>query len=118
MKDKSAASEARHMNAKTPIHCLIGYGLPDRLTAAPDTITKLVASLNAGGINTVVAAADRSKFRGHSAGNMNQWFRKYGYPLSQVESFQLELAWSRVREEGYISKTASTLADALKPFIH
>ncbi|MGD8344677.1 MAG: hypothetical protein PVI38_18035 [Desulfobacterales bacterium] len=112
MKDKSAAVEAGNLNAGAPIDCLIGYGLPDRMTASPDTITCLVSWLNTGGLRTVVAADDRSKFRGHSAGNMNQWFRNQGYPFSQVESLQLELSWSGVREEGCISKTAAILAAA------
>ena len=112
MKDESAASEARHMKIKTPIHCLIGYGLPDRLTAAADTITKLAAVLSAAGLNTVVAADRSSKFRGYSANNMNQWFRKNRYPLARLESWQLELSWSGVREEAYISKTAAILAAA------
>jgi hypothetical protein len=114
MKDKSAAVEAGKINAGAPIDCLIGYGLPDRMTAEPKTIACLVSLLNSGGLRTVVAADDRSKFRGRSTGNMNQWFRNNGYPLSQVESLQLELSWSGVREEGCISKTASTLAAALK----
>lgn len=117
MRDESAVAEARHTNAKTPIHCLIGYGLPDRLTAAAETITRLAARLNAGGLNTFVAADRRSKFRGYSANNMNQYFRINHYPLARLESWQLELAWSGVREEGYISKTAAVLADALKPFM-
>jgi hypothetical protein len=118
MKDKSAAVEAGNIDVAAPIACLIGYGLPDRLTANPDTIACLVSWLNTGGLRTVVATDGRSKFRGHSAGNMNQWFRNNGYPFSHVESLQLELAWSGVREEGYISKTAAALADALKQLIH
>ena len=114
MKDQSAAVEARHMKCKSPLHCLIGYGLPDRLTADADTITHLTAGLNAGGLNTVVAVDERSKFRGHSSYNMNQWFRKNHYPISRVASFQLELSWSGVREEGYLSKTAAALSNALK----
>jgi hypothetical protein len=117
MKDKSAAVEASNLNAGAPIDCLIGYGLPDRMTASPDTITCLMSWLNTGGLLTVLAADGRSKFRGHSAGNMNQWFRKNGYSFSQVESLQLELSWSGVREEGYISKTAAILAAALKQLI-
>ena len=38
MKDKSATVEAGKMNAGASIDCLIGYGLPDRMTASPDTI--------------------------------------------------------------------------------
>ena len=117
MKDKSATLEAGKINAGAPIDCLIGYGLPDRMTADPNTIACLVSSLNSGGLRTVVAADERSKFRGRSTGNMNQWFRNNGYPLSQVESLQLELSWSGVREERCISKTASTLAAALKKLI-
>ncbi|MGD8962303.1 MAG: hypothetical protein PVH43_07295 [Desulfobacterales bacterium] len=116
MKDKSAVVEASNLNSAAPIDCLIGYGLPDRMTADPDTIAGLVSWLNSGGLHTVVAADGRFKFRGHSAGNMNQWFRTNGYSFSQVESLQLELSWSGVREEGCISKTAATLADALKQF--
>ena len=117
MQDKSAAVEAGNIDVAAPIACLIGYGLPDRLTANPDTIACLVSWLNTGGLRTVVAADGRSKFRGHSAGNMNQWFRNNGYPFSQVESLQLELSWSGVREEGYINKTAAILATALKQLI-
>ena len=117
MKDKSAAVEARRIHAGAPLDCLIGCGLPDRLTASPDTITRLESLLNTGGLRTVVAANDRSKFRGRSTGNMNQWFRINGYPFSQVESLQLELSWSGVREERSISKTAAVLSRALKPFL-
>ena len=117
MKDNSAAVEAGNMNAAAPIDCLIGYGLPDRMTADPDTITRLASLLNSGGLRTVVAAAERSKFRGHSTDNMNQWFRNQGYPLAQVQSLQLELSWSGVREEGCISQTAAILAAALKQFM-
>lgn len=117
MKDESAAVEAGNLNSAAPIDCLIGYGLPDRQTADPHTIACLVSWLNSGGLNTVVAADGRSKFRGHSTGNMNQWFRISGYSFSQVESFQLELSWTGVREEGHISKTAATLAAALKHII-
>ncbi|MGD2096602.1 MAG: hypothetical protein PVG35_03420 [Desulfobacterales bacterium] len=117
MQDKSAAVEARKINAGAPIDCLIGCGLPDRMTASPDTITCLVSLLNAGGLRSVVAADDRSKFRGHSTGNMNQLFRNNGYPFSQVESLQLELSWSGVREEGCISKTAAILSNAFKQLI-
>ena len=112
MKDKSAAIEAGNTHTAEPIDCLIGYGLPDRMTANPDTVTRIASLLNTGGLRTVVAAAGRSKFRGHSADNMNQWFRNQGFPLAQVESMQLELSWSGVREEGFISKTAAILAAA------
>lgn len=118
MKDQSAAREARNLNAGVRIDCLIGYGLPDRLTASPDTVAHLAAGLNAGGLNTVVAADERSKFRGHSALNMNQWFRQNRFSLSRVESLQLELSWSGVREEGYIGKTAQALGSALKQFMN
>jgi hypothetical protein len=114
MKDKSAAVEAGKINAGASIECLIGYGLPDRMTANPETTACLVSLLNTRGLRTVVAADERSKFRGHSAGNMNQWFRNNGYRFSEVESLQLELSWSGVREEGCISQTAAVLADALK----
>ena len=117
MKDQSAAAEARHMKCKAPLHCLIGYGLPDRLTADPDSIAQLTAGLNAGGLNTLVAADIRSKFRGHSAGNMSQWFRNNRYPISRVASLQLELSWRGVREAKYISKTAAALSNALKQLI-
>ena len=117
MKDKSAAVEACKINAGAPIDCLIGYGLPDRMTASPDTITCLVSYLNSAGLRTAVASDLRSKFRGHSARNMNQWFRINGYRFSQVESLQLELSWSGVREEGCISKTAAALADALQQLL-
>ena len=112
MKDESAAVEAGILNAAMPMDCLIGYGLPDRPTACPDTITRLVSLLRTAGLRTVVAADERSKFRGHSAENMNQWFRNKGYAFAQVESIQLELSWSGVRQEGYIGKTATILADA------
>ena len=118
MKDKSATVEAGKMNAGAPIDCLIGYGLPDRMTASPDTITCLVSLLNTGDLRTVVAADDRSKFRGHSVDNMNQWFRNNGYPLCRVESLQLELSWSGVREEGSIDRTARMLGDALKQLMN
>ncbi|MDJ0988054.1 MAG: hypothetical protein QNJ26_21100 [Desulfobacterales bacterium] len=118
MKDQSAALEARNLNDGVRIDCLVGYGLPDRLTADLDTITHLTAGLNAGGLNTVVAADERSKFRGHSDHNMNQWFRKNRYPISRVASLQLELSWSGVREEGCLSKTAKTLGSALKQFMN
>ena len=117
MKDKSALVEASNLNSAAPVDCLIGYGLPDRMTADPDTIACLVSWLNSGGLRTVVAADGRSKFRGHSAGNMNQWFRTNGYSFSQVESLQLELSWSGVREKESIRKPAATLADALKQFL-
>lgn len=117
MKDQSAAMAARQINAGTPIDCLIGYGLPDRLTASSDTIMRLVALLNTGGLHTRIAADRRSNFRGHSARNMNQWFRKNSYRFSRVESLQLELSWSGVREEGCIAQTATILADALKQLI-
>jgi hypothetical protein len=45
---------------------------------------------------------------------MNQWFRINGYPFSRVETMQLELSWSGVREEGYIDRTAKILSSALK----
>jgi hypothetical protein len=117
MKDQSAAGEARKINSGALIHCLIGYGLPDRLTADPYTVGRLATLLNAGGLNTVVAADPTSKFRGHSARNMNQWFRNNRFPLSRVESIQLELSWSGVREAGCISKTARVLGSALKHLI-
>jgi hypothetical protein len=112
MKDETAAVEAGNMHAAAPIDCLIGYGLPDRMTADADTITRLASLLNIGGLRTVVAADDRSKFRGHSADNMNQWFRNQGYPLARVQSLQLELSWSGVRQEGCIGKTAAIMAAA------
>lgn len=117
MKDKSAAVEAGNMHATAPIDCLIGCGLPDRMTADPDTIKRLASLLNIGGLRTVVAADDRSKFRGHSTDNMNQWFRNQGYPLAQVQSLQLELSWSGVREEECISKTAAILAAAFNQIV-
>lgn len=117
MKDKSAALEAGSINAGHPVDCLIGYGLPNRMTAGADTITRLASLLSTGGLRTVVAADERSKFRGHSADNMNQWFRNNGYPFSQVQSLQLELSWSGVRADGCISKTAAILAAALKQLI-
>ncbi len=118
MRDQSASIEARNLNIETSVHCLIGCGQPDRLSAKRDTVERLMVRLQASGLNTYVAADRRSKFRGYSARNMNQWFRNNGYPLSRVESLQLELSWSGVREEGSIDRTARVLSDALKQLMN
>ena len=118
MKDKTAAKEARFLATGEGIDCLIGYGLPDRLTARTETVAQLAVLLNAAGLKTAVAADRRSKFRGYAADNMNQWFRINHYPLAKVESIQLEMSWSGVREEGYIAATAAMLGSALKRLIN
>ena len=91
MKDRSAESEACRKKIEGPIHCLIGCGLPDRLTAGSEIVTSLADRLNGSGLRTIIATDQRSKFRGYSARNMNQWFRISGYCFSRVESMQLEL---------------------------
>ncbi len=113
MRDQSACGEACMLNAGAAVHCLIGYGLPDRVTAQPDSVVCVLTYLQTRGFNTYVASDRRSKFRGYSAGNMNQWFRNNGYPLSRVESMQFEFSWTGVREEGSIDRTARVMSDAL-----
>jgi hypothetical protein len=48
---------------------------------------------------------------------MNQWFLQNGYPLASVESIQLELKFTGVRDRDSLEPASKRFADCLKELI-
>jgi hypothetical protein len=130
IKDRNLAKEAKLIGDPTFNHCfihgLIGYGQgPHPLktsglsgfTAKQSTICRLGRHLSANGLNVIIGSEILSHYRGRHEGFMNQWFRKQGFPLSRVESLQLELGYKGVRTLPAIDNTARAIAGALQALL-
>ena len=129
IKDRHLENEISLLDASAGqgqhVHGLIGYGqggrpadkwTPSAYTATHRTIRRFSRCLASQGLNLRIADAMGSHYRGRHEGYMNQWLRLQGYPLSRVESVQLELGFKGLREETAIEGTAEALARSLLSF--
>ncbi len=93
----------------------IGQGEPDSLTAWPQTVDHLIASLKSNRRAQVIASPAKrgSAYCGQHPNIMNQYFKERGYPLSQVQSIQMEITYTGYRDMKSIPRTAEAFCAAL-----
>jgi hypothetical protein len=104
---------------------LVGYGQgaspkagdASRYTARPETADRLINLLTANGLTAVAVRNDAPTYRGRNEDYMNQWFRQNDTPLATVESVQLELKYTGVRDPDSLEATATILSDSIKALI-
>ena len=110
--DGNLKREIVEMGIKDEVQCLIGYGLPDRLTAEKKTIDDLIRLFRA---NSIIAHVARvgSNYGGNSTRFMNQWFRLNGYKFLDVQSVQLEFRYEGIRRFEDLEKTSQNISNAL-----
>jgi hypothetical protein len=129
IKDKNIEAEAvrtrTYDDAPNTLLVLAGYGQGTspktgraaRHTARPETADRLVRSLTANGLGAVAVRDDAPTYRGRHEDFMNQWFLQNGYPLASVESIQLELKFTGVRDRDSLEPASKRFADCLKELI-
>lgn len=103
------------------VHVLIGIGQGNikRPTAKEQTVNRLISCLSANGNRNKVSGAlakEGSYYCGNDTNTMTQYFRE-NYPLSEVESIQLEIKYTGFRESKDITSTAEAFSDALSKLI-
>ncbi len=97
----------------------IGQGVPDSLTAWPQTVDRLIASLKSTPRAEVIASPAKkgSAYCGQHPNIMNQYFKERGYPLSQVQSIQMEITYTGYRDMKSIPRTADAFCAALSKLL-
>ncbi|MEN8188422.1 MAG: hypothetical protein ABFS19_01145 [Thermodesulfobacteriota bacterium] len=105
------------------LQALIAYGqggdpktgvTRDSLSARQATVDRFSAMLNKSGIQTILTHPHCNNYRGRDAKRFNQWFINNGYNHDQVESIQLELKESGLRDtKENAVQTARLLASIL-----
>ena len=126
IKDENIEAEAKRTDSfrGTPALLLVlaGYGQgqspktgnpKSRYTADPQTVKRLVSSLTGNGLAAIAVRNDAPSYRGRHEGYMNQWFLQNNYPLSSVESIQLELKYTGVRDHGSMETASERFAKSL-----
>lgn len=113
--DDNLKNEIVEMRVKDEVQCLIGYGQPDRPTAAKKTVDDLIRMF---GANSIIAHIARvgSNYGGNSTHYMNQWFRLNGYKLADVQSVQLEFMHEGIRRSKDLDKASENISNALSEF--
>ena len=127
IKDENIEAEARfhEVYGRDPSQLLIlaGYGQgkspktgnPNhRYTARHETVEKLVDILTQNNLPAISVREDAANYRGRHEGYMNQWFLRKGYPLSSVESIQLEMKYTGVRDLSSLETASTRFADSFK----
>jgi hypothetical protein len=126
VKDENIEAEAARMTTysddPSKLLVLAGYGQgaspktggASRYTARPETAGRLINLLTANGLRAVAVRNDAPTYRGRNEDYMNQWFRQNDTPLATVESIQLELKYTGVRDPGSIETSATILSDSIK----
>jgi hypothetical protein len=114
--DGNLKRELIAMGVDAMVHCLIGYGQPDRPTARENTVTELARLFGSNAINALVARDD-SSYCGWSESYMNQWFRLQRYALHDVESIQLEFAYKTIRRSERLETSSRNIARTLAELI-
>ena len=130
--EDSARSEGKVINQKETfdngkaenLHALIGYGQGNdpntgtrrrslfRCQRIP--LRKFADLLTSLGIASKLTRADAHNFRGRDPNRMNQWFNNEKYPLSKVESIQIEIKEVGFRDsKENIAKTADRIEKAV-----
>lgn len=102
------------------VKVLMGYGQhvsDSRLTAIPETIYALKKGLNDNGLVAVEASAKNNNFCAWDKHNMNQYFRREGIELEEVESIQLEFRMGECRDDDHLETTVFNLAKAISGLI-
>lgn len=130
IKDDNIESEAKNTasfrGAPARLLVLAGYGQgkspktgnpQSRHTAHPQTVRNLVELLTDNTLPAIAVRKDAPTYRGRHEGYMNQWFLQHGYPLSSVESIQLELKYTGVRDPDSLEPASKRLADSLMALI-
>ena len=85
----------------------------DRFTACPETTSGLIDSLSTCGLTAIATRRRAFSYRGRHEDYMNQWFVGNRYPLSRVESVQLEFKYTGVRDDRSRDAAAEAFARAL-----
>jgi hypothetical protein len=129
VKDENIEAEAARMTTyghdPSRLLVLVGYGQgaspeagdASRYTARPQTADRLIKLLTANGLTAVAVRNDAPTYRGRNEGYMNQWFRQNDYPLAMVESIQLELKYTGVRDPDSLEASANILSDSIEALI-
>ena len=131
IKDENIEAEAHHSEIYGVDHSqllvLAGYGQgkspktgnPNhRFTARTETVEKLVGLLTQNNLPAGLVREDAANYRGRNEDYMNQWFLQNGYPLTSVESIQLELKYTGVRDLYNLEAASTRFADAFKEIIY
>jgi uncharacterized protein YlxP (DUF503 family) len=105
------------------LHALIGYGQGNDpntgkggscFSAPEDTVRKFADLLTSLGMTSKLTRADAPNFRGRDPNRMNQWFNNQKYPLSKVESIQIEIKEAGFRDsKENIAKTTGIIEKAV-----
>lgn len=127
IKDENIRAEAERTAEYTghsdQLLVLAGYGqgrspktgeTHHRYTAYPETCTQIIDQLTANSLAAIAVRVDAANYRGRHEDYMNQWFLQNGYPLTSVESIQLEFKYTGVRDNSNLDFAAQGLAAALK----
>ncbi|MFZ0450129.1 MAG: hypothetical protein WAL98_12880, partial [Desulfatiglandaceae bacterium] len=105
------------------VHVLLGVGQgnPERFTAETETVQDLIGYLRDNGNGKKVSAVHAkrgSDYCGHNDNIMNQYFKQNGYPLSKVQSIQLETKFKGFRDTDSIPQTIDTFSAAFSKLIN
>jgi hypothetical protein len=127
IKDENIQAEAERTDAyegdPRQLLVLAGYGQGassktgephHRCTAYPETVNRLIERLTANRLTAMAVRVDAASYRGRHEDYMNQWFLQNGYPLTSVESIQLELKYTGVRDSSSLDSASQSIAAALK----
>jgi len=97
----------------------VGQGEQDRFTAEDLTVKNLIGYLRDNGKKKIVAALAKkgSDYCGNYENIMNQYFRLKNYPLSKVQSVQLEIKFTGFREADSIPDAANAFSAAFLKLI-
>jgi hypothetical protein len=95
--------------------CLVGYGQGNGngYSMVAEKTQQLVNLLTENGLSAVETNENSEDYRGASATNMNQYFKKTDGDLAGVQSVQLEFAKEGVRVGKSIAETAVKVAKAI-----
>ena len=130
IKDENIEAEARKSKTygSDPSQLLIltGYGQgrspktgnPNhRFTARPETVKKLIGVLTENDLPATAVREEAANYRGRHEDYMNQWFLQNSYPLASVESIQLELKYTGVRDLASLESASKRFADSFKELL-
>ena len=130
IKDENIEAEAERTKTyrgdPAELLVLAGYGQggsaktgnpESRYSARPETADHLLNSLTANNLTAIAVRDSAPTYRGRHEDYMNQWFLQKGYPLSWVESIQLELKYTGVRDRDSLETASKRFADSLKELI-
>jgi hypothetical protein len=116
IKDENLTEEANTMGIQG-LKGLVGYGQPDRHSMNHEKAQALLNHFKEQKLEMEFTREDANNYRGWSKDNLNQWFKNNRNGYFEVQSVQLEFAFTGVRDNDSIDLSSQKIAYAITKLV-